>query len=511
MPERHLSYVQALSPALYRHYDLAYRHCYEDPEYSLVKLRAYAQTSIDLVYRHFKLDDKQSAQLSLYDKINAPEIRNVLPYHVQEQLNFLRVEGNKGAHPGGGLRVAKAAIDSALLGLKVAYKIACWLGETLYQHESAQMPVFIEPAQQYSDTLYGDAVIRDDPEAQYSVGMIFRLRAESLRQSHSRATRQVQPAGHATKPMPPEDLTCLLNDAAYWFGKASRHQHPAALYQLGLMLLHGDGLPEDGQRAEQLIRQAAAHDHPDALYTLGEFWLTGQLGQQSCTRDHAQAFEYFMKAAQQDQLEALNRLVQMYYEGLGVAQDLDEAGYYAHKAALAGYPSAQFKLAHLYHHGLGVARDEAQALHWYRQAAHGGDADAQVVLFKYYANGLLVEKDLVQALEWLQLADAQNHPGAAYYLGLAYLRGIGVRADLVRAITFFKRCILADKEQLYTAAQTEFAQGIRLLREQTLQKVPRKTGLPVPVQTNQTAGKIGRNQPCPCGSGKKYKKCCGLD
>jgi uncharacterized protein len=23
-------------------------------------------------------------------------------------------------------------------------------------------------------------------------------------------------------------------------------------------------------------------------------------------------------------------------------------------------------------------------------------------------------------------------------------------------------------------------------------------------------GKIGRNDPCPCGSGKKYKKCCGM-
>ena len=23
------------------------------------------------------------------------------------------------------------------------------------------------------------------------------------------------------------------------------------------------------------------------------------------------------------------------------------------------------------------------------------------------------------------------------------------------------------------------------------------------------AAKVGRNQPCPCGSGKKYKKCCG--
>ena len=23
--------------------------------------------------------------------------------------------------------------------------------------------------------------------------------------------------------------------------------------------------------------------------------------------------------------------------------------------------------------------------------------------------------------------------------------------------------------------------------------------------------KVGRNDPCPCGSGKKYKKCCGKD
>ncbi|MBC7324722.1 MAG: SEC-C domain-containing protein, partial [Moorella sp. (in: Bacteria)] len=27
-----------------------------------------------------------------------------------------------------------------------------------------------------------------------------------------------------------------------------------------------------------------------------------------------------------------------------------------------------------------------------------------------------------------------------------------------------------------------------------------------PVRREQ---KIGRNDPCPCGSGKKYKKCCG--
>ena len=30
-------------------------------------------------------------------------------------------------------------------------------------------------------------------------------------------------------------------------------------------------------------------------------------------------------------------------------------------------------------------------------------------------------------------------------------------------------------------------------------------GFPTPV----TDTKVGRNDPCPCGSGKKYKKCCG--
>ena len=27
----------------------------------------------------------------------------------------------------------------------------------------------------------------------------------------------------------------------------------------------------------------------------------------------------------------------------------------------------------------------------------------------------------------------------------------------------------------------------------------------------RNTAKIGRNDPCPCGSGKKYKKCCGRD
>jgi uncharacterized protein YecA (UPF0149 family) len=28
-------------------------------------------------------------------------------------------------------------------------------------------------------------------------------------------------------------------------------------------------------------------------------------------------------------------------------------------------------------------------------------------------------------------------------------------------------------------------------------------------QGKEHGSKVGRNDPCPCGSGKKYKKCCG--
>jgi len=33
--------------------------------------------------------------------------------------------------------------------------------------------------------------------------------------------------------------------------------------------------------------------------------------------------------------------------------------------------------------------------------------------------------------------------------------------------------------------------------------------LPPPVEPAKAEKEPGRNDPCPCGSGKKYKKCCG--
>ena len=61
---------------------------------------------------------------------------------------------------------------------------------------------------------------------------------------------------------------------------------------------------------------------------------------------------------------------------------------------------------------------------------------------------------------------------------------------------------------------------ITLLLKAELQKVPNPQEKKEDLQTNQTGPnmpkkaakkEIGRNDSCPCGSGKKYKNCCGQD
>ena len=67
-----------------------------------------------------------------------------------------------------------------------------------------------------------------------------------------------------------------------------------------------------------------------------------------------------------------------------------------------------------------------------------------------------------------------------------------------------------EKETSYSEDDIQKAAGQFIQREQVAQ--PTSTNLEgeeTPVNRTVKKVKIGRNDPCPCGSGKKYKKCCG--
>lgn len=51
------------------------------------------------------------------------------------------------------------------------------------------------------------------------------------------------------------------------------------------------------------------------------------------------------------------------------------------------------------------------------------------------------------------------------------------------------------------------SEELSVQEKKALLPLPNKKGKVISLQTRQ---KIGRNDPCPCGSGKKYKKCCGV-
>ncbi|MGL5577691.1 MAG: SEC-C metal-binding domain-containing protein, partial [Fusobacteriaceae bacterium] len=56
------------------------------------------------------------------------------------------------------------------------------------------------------------------------------------------------------------------------------------------------------------------------------------------------------------------------------------------------------------------------------------------------------------------------------------------------------------------------SQEVELLPELVFEQEEEKTTLVdqyIAGNLQRQSQKVGRNDPCPCGSGKKYKKCCG--
>jgi TPR repeat protein len=74
---------------------------------------------------------------------------------------------------------------------------------------------------------------------------------------------------------------------------------------------------------------------------------------------------FFRMAADKEHAAAQFELGQMYAQGLGVAQQFEEAAYWYLLAAKQGHSQAQFHLGFLHSHGQGVDQDYAKAYQWY--------------------------------------------------------------------------------------------------------------------------------------------------
>jgi uncharacterized protein len=67
-----------------------------------------------------------------------------------------------------------------------------------------------------------------------------------------------------------------------------------------------------------------------------------------------------------------------------------------------------------------------------------------------------------------------------------------------------------DRDTLMAAAPDKIADWVVILNEWRLANCQPAQGVD-PRGVTSPRKKVGRNELCPCGSGKKYKKCCGLN
>ena len=98
-----------------------------------------------------------------------------------------------------------------------------------------------------------------------------------------------------------------------------------------------------------------------------------------------------------------------------------------------------------------------------------------------------------------------------------YLRGYGQRDPVVEykfeGFEIFEDMIKSiQQESIKIIMHSKIQRPEQVKREQVATPIIALHGGDDEVKTPKTVvntGKVGRNDPCPCGSGKKYKQCCG--
>ena len=140
----------------------------------------------------------------------------------------------------------------------------------------------------------------------------------------------------------------------------------------------------------------------------------------------------------------------------------------------------------------------------------------------YEARELEIGREMMEYLEKVILLQVVDSHWKDHLLAMDHLReGIGLRGYAQRdPLTEYKMEAFNMFGEMSNRINTETLSRLFKVRIQTEEEAPRlakrqkliyNRGEGSGAQTVKKEKKIGRNEPCPCGSGKKYKKCCGAN
>lgn len=215
--------------------------------------------------------------------------------------------------------------------------------------------------------------------------------------------------------------------AVEWLARAVEKNHADAQWRLGLAYARGEGVLKNLTEASRLLQLSVAQGSRDAQY----HWalLLEQQSNQAQTR--VQALSLHEAAAQQGHLPAQLHLAQAlrageitllpHHEADAVpvpkktahrssAPHLVRSLKFYRMAADQGHAEAQFEVGQMHAQGLGTAQQFEEAAYWYLLASKQGHAKAQFHLGFLYAHGQGVEQDYAKAYQWYCISEQCGYP-----------------------------------------------------------------------------------------------------
>ncbi|KAG0197886.1 hypothetical protein BGX33_000252, partial [Mortierella sp. NVP41] len=241
-----------------------------------------------------------------------------------------------------------------------------------------------------------------------------------------------------------------LHPGLKWYHKAADQNLAQAQFWIAQIHEHGQDVSQDRAVALEWYNKTIKNGETDGWgpFTKGYLYRDG-IG---VPRDPSEAFEWFLKAAQQVNIPAFYELGIMYYKGLGVPQDYSKAKKWLLKSASHGRAIAQHQIGIMYNQGDGVRKNPSRAFQWFLKAAHQGPAVAQLDVGRMYRLGDVVPQDYYKAMEWLRKAADQRLSSAQHEVGLMYVYSHSVSRSYSDAISWF----FDAAWQGYAGAQYEF-------------------------------------------------------
>ncbi|WP_373033329.1 SEC-C metal-binding domain-containing protein [Sulfurovum sp.] len=546
-----IEFITRFSQEAGTHYEKAKSQASDIPAYALVHIRGFVAAACSLVV--IKANTKAPWKMGndLYGKIKYLYEENLLDEESKDWLHKLRINANKGAHP-----EEFSLSDSEYKDLAYeSLETACKLVERLYlKIHGTEPPEFtwqtLDSNQKLRDFCYA-SIMDSDSMAQYELGKVLQSKARVIEKL------EIEEGEKNNYRRITLFKSSKLFDKAFYQFQEARFENADAAYEYAVSLELGYGTEVNLKEAHSWYRTAAYNGSIDAKAMYGTICLSGS---DYLEKDIAEALLFLEEAAEADHPMALTNLGVIYTKGKGVKQDLKKSFYYTLQAANAGYPTAQYNLGTMYLNGGPVDINEALAYEYFTLASeqelriaefalaelfllgrgcerdiaraeklynHSIEtAEEMLLLAGYYEDGTFGYTDNLQAASLLQKAYEISKTGTEANT-LAYKKSPIVvqklRKELFNTALDHERLMISfyfdEKGYPYNNREERMSLFLKKIMQigdknkngQNIEAdiIEITPGLLNTMhQPKKTIKQAGRNDPCPCGSGKKYKKCC---